>query len=167
LYVNLKGVGVGNGLTDPVIQYPYYPTMAMNNTYGIKTVSEETYSKMVKHVPACDLMIKACQIDEAACEPAYTFCNLVETTPYYNTGLNPYDIRVPCGDNDLCYNFTNIETFLNLQSTRDALHVSSKVRTWESCNTAVNMMFANDWMRDYQEVRSTCFSLLPASVGYL
>jgi len=150
LHVNLKGVGVGNGLTDPVVQYQYYPAMAMNNSYGIKTVSEESYAKMVDHLPACELMGKACQLKVDACEYAYTYCNLVETTPYYNTGLNPYDIRKPC-EGDLCYNFTNIDTFLNLPSTREALHVSDKVKKWESCDTAVNVMFAQDWMRDYQQ----------------
>ena len=49
----MQGVGVGNGLTDPVIQYQYYPEMAMNNSYGIKTVSEETYAEMVDKVPRC------------------------------------------------------------------------------------------------------------------
>lgn len=151
LHVNLKGVGVGNGLTDPVVQYQYYPAMAMNNTYGVKAVSEEQYAKMVDHVPACKKMGEACQLNLDACEPAYTYCNLFLTTPYYNSGLNPYDIRVPCGDNDLCYNFTNIETFLNTQSTRDALHVSTNVKEWQSCNNAVNAMFVSDWMRDYQK----------------
>jgi cathepsin A (carboxypeptidase C) len=150
VHINLAGVGVGNGLTDPVVQYQYYPEMAMNNSYGIKTVSEEAYAKMVKHVPACTLMGAACQLSVEACEYAYTFCNLMETTPYYNTGLNPYDIRKPCGDNALCYNFTNIETFLNLPSTREALHVSEKVDKWESCNTAVDIMFMSDWMRNFQ-----------------
>eukprot|EP01040_Poterioochromonas_malhamensis_P009740 gene9740-10581_t len=149
LYVNLKGVGVGNGLTDPVVQYQYYPAMAMNNSYGIKTVSEEQYQKMLDHLPACTLMGQACQSNADACESAYTYCNLFETTPYYNTGLNPYDIRVPCGDNDLCYNLTNIDVFLNLESTRKALHVSDEVKKWESCNNAVNVMFAGDWMRNY------------------
>lgn len=87
-----------------------------------------------------------------ACVPADDYCNLMETTPYYNTGLNPYDIRVPCGDSSLCYDFTNIETYLNLNSTREALHVSDKVETWETCNTAVDVMFASDWMRNYQQV---------------
>lgn len=172
--MNLKGVGVGNGLTDPVVQYQYYPAMAMNNryvkylqrpvsvfipelrllfySYGIKTVSEEQYQKMLDHLPACTLMGQACQSNADACESAYTYCNLFETTPYYNTGLNPYDIRVPCGDNDLCYNLTNIDVFLNLESTRKALHVSDEVKKWESCNNAVNAMFAGDWMRNYHTV---------------
>ena len=51
IHVNLQGLGIGNGLTDPVIQYQYYPQMAMNNTYNINTV--ECYSSMsfCKHIP--------------------------------------------------------------------------------------------------------------------
>jgi len=152
VHINLAGVGVGNGLTDPVVQYQYYPTMAMNNSYGIKTVSEETYAKMVDHVPTCTKMAEACQMNVDACQYAYTYCNLFLTTPYSKTGLNPYDIRRPCGENALCYNFTSVENFLNAPSTRAALHVSDKVDEWVSCNTAVNVMFANDWMRDFQQV---------------
>jgi len=151
--INLAGVGVGNGLTDPVIQYQYYPAMAMNNTYGIKTVSEEAYEKMVKHVPTCTKMGQMCQLNTTYCEAADEFCQMTETMPYYNTGLNPYDIRKPCGDSDLCYDFTNIETFLNLPSTMDALHVNTeKVKEWKSCNTVVNAGFTSDWMKNYQQV---------------
>jgi cathepsin A (carboxypeptidase C) len=163
-HVNLAGVGVGNGLTDPVVQYQYYPQMANNNSYGIKTVSEETYQKMVDHLPACKLLGQACQLSVDACEAAYTYCNLFETTPFYSTGLNPYDIRVPCGENDLCYNFTAIDSFLNLPSTRAALHVSSEVKKWESCNNAVNVMFASDWMRNFQQ---TLIPMLESGVRVL
>lgn len=152
LFINLHGVAVGNGLTDPVIQYQYYPSMAMNNTYDIKTVSEETYQKMVDHVPSCVKMAEACQDNVDACEAAYEYCNLFETTPYYNTGLNPYDIRVPCGEEQLCYDFSAEETFLNLNSTRSELGVSDEVKSWESCNTAVDIMFISDWMREYEQV---------------
>lgn len=102
LHINLQGLGVGNGLTDPVVQYQYYPEMAMNNSYGIKCVTEEQYVNMVDHVPSCVRLAKACQLNVEVCDQADTYCNLFETTPFYNSGLNPYDIRVPCGDNDLC-----------------------------------------------------------------
>lgn len=59
-------------------------------------------------------MAEACQMNSSACVAANDYCNLKETTPYYNTGLNPYDIRRDCGSNSLCYDFSNIETFLNL-----------------------------------------------------
>ena len=148
--INLAGFGIGNGLTDPVIQYQYYPEMAMNNTYGIKTVSEEVYEDMVKHVPTCTKMAEACQRDNTKCVPADDYCNMKETSPYYATGLNPYDIRKPCGASGLCYNMTTTETFFNLESTRDALHVSDKApKQWVECNNKVNAGFMGDWMRDY------------------
>merc|ERR1711965_674328 len=107
----------------------------MNNTYGIKTVSEEVYEDMVKHVPTCTKMAEACQRDNTKCVPADDYCNMKETSPYYATGLNPYDIRKPCGASGLCYNMTTTETFFNLESTRDALHVSDKApKQWVECN---------------------------------
>jgi len=58
--LNLAGVGVGNGLTQPEIQYEYYAEMAYNNSHGIETVSETTYEKMVDATPACIDKIKKC-----------------------------------------------------------------------------------------------------------
>jgi cathepsin A (carboxypeptidase C) len=152
VHINLQGLGIGNGLTNPVVQYQYYPEMAMNNSYGIKTVSEEDYAKMVEKVPRCKKMAEACQADQDLCVPADDYCNLAETQPYYKTGLNPYNIKVPCGDSSLCYDFTNVETFLNLESTRQALHVSDDVKSWTECNNKVNAAFAGDWMRKFSEV---------------
>jgi cathepsin A (carboxypeptidase C) len=134
---------------------------------------------MVERLPTCKKLAMACQQNTTLCVAADDYCNLAETTPYYNTGLNPYDIRVPCGESDLCYDFTNVETFMNLgfscdlhmkfafffsffsylhmkltprlESTREALHVSDKVETWKTCNNFVNVLFASDWMQDYQE----------------
>ena len=75
------------------------------------------------------------------------------TTPYYRTGLNPYDIRKPCGDSDLCYDFSNLDTFLNLESTRASLHVSDNVDKWVDCSTAVDLAIAPyDWMKNFQYV---------------
>ena len=127
--------------------------MAMNNTYDIKCVSEETYQNMVDHIPACEKLIMACQVNTSACLPADDYCNLMLTTPYYRTGLNPYDIRKPCGDSSLCYDFSNLDTFLNLDSTRASLHVSDKVEKWVVCSTAVDLAIApTDWMKNFQQV---------------
>mmetsp|Transcript_9354 Transcript_9354/g.14108 ORF Transcript_9354/g.14108 Transcript_9354/m.14108 type:complete len:238 (+) Transcript_9354:156-869(+) len=125
--------------------------MAMNNTYDIKCVSEEAYEHMVEHMPTCQRLIAACQGNTSLCLPADDYCNLVETMPYYRTGRNPYDIRKPCGDSDLCYDFSNLDVFLNLESTRESLHVSDKVKEWVSCNTAVDLAIAPfDWMKNFQ-----------------
>lgn len=87
--------------------------------------------------------------DDDKCQTAYEYCNIEETTPYYASGLNPYDIRKECGDSSLCYNMTSTETFLNLESTKTALGVSKEVKEWVECNNKVNGMFANDWMHNF------------------
>ena len=54
--INLAGFGIGNGLTDPVVQYQYYAEMANFNSYGIKTVSDDVYvlcSFFSSLLPAC------------------------------------------------------------------------------------------------------------------
>ena len=35
----IQGLGIGNGLVDPEIQYQYYGAYAQNNSYGIELVS--------------------------------------------------------------------------------------------------------------------------------
>jgi cathepsin A (carboxypeptidase C) len=69
--------------------------------------------------------------------------------PPTQTGLNPYDIRKECGDNPLCYDFSNVEKWLTTDSTREALHVSDEASDWVSCNNNVNADFRQDWMINY------------------
>ena len=95
--IALTGLAVGNGLTDPATQYPYYPKMAMNNTYGpIKTVSEASYAQMVAAVPGCVALIDACQTDVSKCAEAQGTCNNAMLGPYEEAGLNPYVVPPPC-----------------------------------------------------------------------
>jgi len=153
--LNLEGVAVGNGLTDPKIQYQYYADMAYKNSHDIKTVSKVVYEAMTKATPKCIDLIDQCNdaktklMGNFFCQEAFVFCNEALTTPYMLTGLNPYDIREQCEVKPLCYDFSNVETFLNLDSTRAALHVTSKSSAkWSSCNYSINKMFSADWMAD-------------------
>ena len=152
--INLSGLAVGNGLTNPIVQYQYYAEMAVNNSHGIKVVSEDTYNSMTAAIPKCVSLIEECNkgdgfINRFACQTAFIVCNTAETTPYQMTGLNPYDIRNQCEHMPLCYDFTNIETWLNLESTQKALHVSEESPKWTSCNMGINLKFHTDWMKDF------------------
>lgn len=154
LPINLAGLAVGNGLTNPIEQYKWYPEMAFKNSHGIKTVSEETYNAMKDAVPKCVSLIEECNkgdgfLNKFACQTAFVLCNTGETAPYQMSGLNPYDIRKECGSHPLCYDFTNVESFLNLDSTKEALHVSKESGHWESCNMGINLKFHTDWMKDF------------------
>jgi cathepsin A (carboxypeptidase C) len=154
MHINLAGLAVGNGLTDPYVQYAYYPEMARHNSHGIQVLSEDVYNQMTDAIPKCQALITECNagtsiINRFACQTAFVICNTAETTPYQLTGLNPYDIRKKCEIMPLCYDFSYIEKFLNLQSTRDALHVTDESRQWTSCNMGINLKFHSDWMHDF------------------
>jgi len=155
IQINLSGLAVGNGLTNPIEQYKWYPEMAFNNPQNIKTVSEKTYEAMKSAVPSCIRLIEKCNAGDTlantlACQGAFVVCNSAETTPYQLTGLNPYDIRKKCEHPPLCYDFSNVNKFLNLDSTKEALHVSEKARSkWQSCDFVINAKFHADWMKDF------------------
>ena len=151
--LNLAGLSIGNGLTNPEEQYKWYPEMGYNNSHGIQVFDETTYNTMKAVVPQCTRLISICNqgdsvIDQFACQSAFLVCNAGLTSPYQATGLNPYDIRIPCEVPPLCYDMSAEAKWLNLQSTKDALGVDPKhSHRWESCNFGINMKFHSDWMR--------------------
>lgn len=52
----LQGFAIGNGLTDPAIQYKAYTDYALET--GI--IQESDYKRINKFVPPCELAIKLC-----------------------------------------------------------------------------------------------------------
>ena len=169
-----QGIGVGNGLTDPEIQYQYYGQMAYNNSYGIQAVDAETFQSMEDAVPTCLHLIHRCQVGggkDFACSVAQVYCNAAIESKYVETGtsthppthrhsfhssnhppilllgLNVYDIRIPCEVQGLCYDFSHVETFLSDPAVLEALNVSPKANTWQSCDMQVNKDFRADFMK--------------------
>jgi len=67
--------------------------------------------------------------------------------PFWETGLNPYDISKPCDgpiEETLCYPATKyITTFLNLLKTRKMLGVSNRAPEYNGCSEAVGLDFAS------------------------
>eukprot|EP00608_Synchroma_pusillum_P004490 CAMPEP_0198421938 /NCGR_PEP_ID=MMETSP1452-20131203/1990_1 /TAXON_ID=1181717 /ORGANISM="Synchroma pusillum, Strain CCMP3072" /LENGTH=455 /DNA_ID=CAMNT_0044142183 /DNA_START=62 /DNA_END=1429 /DNA_ORIENTATION=+ len=148
--INLAGVGVGNGLTNPTIQYAYYAQMAYNNSYGIQTISESEYEDMVAAIEPCQAKSEACQQDTSKCEEAYNFCNDAMQTAYSRSGLNVYDITKYC-EGSLCYNLTMVDTFMDKDSTRAALNVNSKSAKWQECSNLVYAFMESDMMQEQQQ----------------
>lgn len=147
-HINLDGIGIGNGLTDPEIQYKYYADMAYNSTTAPSIISKPVYEAMKIAAPACTAAIHACQNSTLACSIAFLVCNLAEVMPVQTTGINPYDMRIKCEYGNLCYNFTQVEAYLNNADVQKAIGVNRK---WESCNMVVNKLFQGDWMKNYQD----------------
>lgn len=57
--VPLKSLAIGNGLTDPLIQYKYYPEMACDEKYG-PFLEEKQCQKMRDSYPSCKNLISSC-----------------------------------------------------------------------------------------------------------
>jgi cathepsin A (carboxypeptidase C) len=156
--INFAGLAIGNGLTAPEEQYKWYPEMVWNNSHHIKVVDEGVYDAMKKAVPACTKLIHQCEsgdntLDNFACQAAFITCNMALTSPYQATGLNPYDIRKKCEVPPLCYDFSFVKDWLNLESTKKALNVDENhSHSWEACNFGINMKFHVDWMKDFSHL---------------
>ncbi|KAK7404787.1 hypothetical protein VNO78_05746 [Psophocarpus tetragonolobus] len=58
-----------------------------------------------------------------------------------------YDIRKKCEGN-LCYDFNNLETLLNLKTVKSALGVANELK-YVSCSTTVYDAMLQDWMRNF------------------
>ncbi|XVF05745.1 hypothetical protein REPUB_Repub05bG0198600 [Reevesia pubescens] len=145
IYVNLKGFAIGNGLTDPEIQYQAYPDYALNTSL----ITQSDYVSLKKLVPSCVQSIKRCGSNGGdACVDSYGTCNKIFNQILAIAGnINYYDIRKQC-EGYLCYDFSEVETFLNLKSVRDALGVGDI--KFALCSSEVYEAMIMDWMRNFE-----------------
>jgi cathepsin A (carboxypeptidase C) len=146
-YIALQGFGIGNGLTDPEVQYEFYPEMAFRPGEGAApVVNEAQYQQMKEAVPLCTQAIHNCQKDTDVCAQAMRNCNVALLVPVQQAGRNVYDLREECKHPPLCYDFSAVGQYLNSDRVRKVLGVDRK---WKECNTEVNQMFKLDWMKNF------------------
>lgn len=149
---NLTSVLIGNGLTDPLSQYPFYEPMACGEGGEPAVLSPEECEGMEDSLERCLSLIESCYESESVwtCVPASIYCNNAELGPYSKSGRNVYDIRKDCDGSDLCYKeLEYIDDYLNLEEVKEAL--GAEVDHYESCNFDINrnFLFAGDWMKPY------------------
>ncbi|QDZ19216.1 serine carboxypeptidase [Chloropicon primus] len=149
--LNLKGFAIGNGLTDPFYQYAQYGNFSLQNNL----IDESVFEMTQKQLPECQEKIHDCymQQDDNTCMGAVDFCQsaIVETILTAAGDINVYDIRKQCGDNPLCYDFSNLSKYLAQPSILKMLGVPSFVH-WESCSGKVHTDFMHDWMLQYESI---------------
>jgi carboxypeptidase C (cathepsin A) len=150
--IDLKGVGIGNGLTAPSEQYKWYPEMAFQSKTAPQIVTNEEYERMQKSVPACVHAIDLCNAFDGQnplCFVAMIVCNLAMMKPYQDHGMNPYDMRLKCEKPPLCYDFSEIDVYLNDPEVQKVIGVN---KPWSNCNYQINMQFVFDFMRNYDQM---------------
>ena len=157
--INLNGSSVGNGLVNPEVQYAKYPDMAASTNGHTPAVNATLHEAMKLAVPECQRLIRACNdVSTKApgvnatyeCIQAMDFCNIALVEPFQLSGKNVYDMRIQCAVKPLCYDFSNVKTFLGQDSVRAELGIPSHV-TWEDCNKEVTFGMIGDELRHYQQ----------------
>jgi len=167
VHIPLKGIAIGNGLTNPEIQYGYYAEMchtggAAEGGHAPPVCNKSLYAAMKAATPVCQAAIAACNLIPHAnatldstptgpCLTALETCNLALTLPYQATGRNVYDMRIPCEHGRLCYDFSMIQKYLRRTEVQKQLGVRG---LWTSCNTVVAYTFemAGDWMKGFHQL---------------
>ncbi|CAO3637062.1 unnamed protein product [Cunninghamella blakesleeana] len=140
-HINIQSAGIGNGLTNPLIQYQYYEQMACNSSYG-SVLSDSDCQSMRDATPQCVKLIQQCYDSKSSddCDSAENFCASNIETVYSNSGRSYYDVRT----SDEIPN-TYIK-FLNSASTRKAIGASS---TYTECSNSAGSKFGSDGILDF------------------
>ena len=108
--IKLESIGIVNGCVDDLIQAPYYPVMAINNTYGLTAINptRATLANASFYASGgCRDLITQCRIAVVTqdpnnegdislvndiCRSAYSSCTTNVMEPYYDAGRSVYDI---------------------------------------------------------------------------
>eukprot|EP01112_Ceratiomyxa_fruticulosa_P024071 TRINITY_DN954_c0_g1_i5.p1 TRINITY_DN954_c0_g1~~TRINITY_DN954_c0_g1_i5.p1 ORF type:complete len:445 (+),score=63.00 TRINITY_DN954_c0_g1_i5:186-1520(+) len=158
--INLKGLSIGNGWTNPKIQYGTYATFAYEN----KLLSKTQY-----YIYNATYDICAGLIDAKLWGIANTECSLIETgvlndmAKYLGYYPNMMDIRIPCVVPGLCYNFTNLQDYLALPSVTSGLGTSG--HPWSICSNRVLDDFADDSVKNLaNDLQSVLNSGIPVLI---
>jgi len=141
VYINLVGIGIGNGWTDPLVQYGSYGPFA----YANNLINEATYQLINSTYQDCVEDINNQNWGEAS----YDCGSLMQDVLDYAGNINYYDIDLQCNPPPLCYDLTNITNYLNLPDVLAELRVASGI-TWGACNDEVNEMFSVDIIQSYR-----------------
>jgi len=137
--IDLDTLMIINGCIDRQVQWPSYPHIAWNNTYGIQTVNESVYNYMMdayNRTGGCRDQINDCRAlasiydpDDLGtnssvnmvCEDAETFCSNEVRGPYLEySGRNYYDMTIVDPDP---WPFPFYEGWLNQPHVQQALGV--------------------------------------------
>ncbi|XP_065846742.1 uncharacterized protein [Oscarella lobularis] len=142
---NLKGIGIGDGWVDPLHQYHSYGDFA----YAQGLINEAEYAAANASFDVCKGLILT-KLWPVALEECQTVLEgvIAAAELKLKRSINLYDVRKPCSDPPLCYNFDAVTEFLNRKDVQEALGVS---RAWESCSQLVHLFMLGDWISAFDD----------------
>ncbi|CAA2933755.1 serine carboxypeptidase-like 48 [Olea europaea subsp. europaea] len=134
IHINMKGLAIGSGLTEPEIQYKAYADCALS----MKLITQSDYNSLGRSSGP-----------SSACTKAFYDCTGIFNSIVNIIGrTNYFDIRKKCAGK--CYDFSKLENFLNQKSVRQALGVGDI--QFVTCKRSVYDPMKPDWMKNYEVV---------------
>lgn len=150
VHVPLASLMMGNGLTNPRVQFPTVAEYACSprNKYHLFDPNSTTCAKLDTAAKACATLIDQCERFKTriACLPATMYCWGGLYGLAQDAGVNLYDVRRKCNrdpnaDGPLCYREIGyVEAFMNDPNTKRQLGVAPSLE-FQSCNMNVNQQF--------------------------
>ncbi|KAF8802183.1 serine carboxypeptidase [Phlegmacium glaucopus] len=145
IHLNLQVLGIGNGLTDPLVQYPGYLSYAATNPYH-RLVSQSDIDQAKKDwstpVTGCKDQITACNNagSNSVCSAAQSYCN----NKILGSLSGDYDVYFVLAEDPDFYP-PALDSYLNNVAPK----IGAEVR-WSIANLDVYANFAKtgDWMRN-------------------
>ncbi|KAG7382818.1 hypothetical protein PHYPSEUDO_004326 [Phytophthora pseudosyringae] len=146
--INLQGIAIGNGWTDPVVQYAHVADM-LDKKYSVTLLDKSAAHELSINAAKCVEITVQCQQNPtiASCAELDEFCSDSLVGLFANiTGHNPYDVRKSCDwvDFGFCHGVTLIEEFLAQDAVRKYLNVD---RDWVGGSEEVGENFVVDYMQ--------------------
>jgi cathepsin A (carboxypeptidase C) len=135
---NVSSVMIGNGLVDPLSQYPAYGPMACGEGGYHQVLSNDRCDVLRSQIPMCRRLVETCYNhpdSTIACGGATVLCSTL-ANPYRRTNLNPYDIREVCVEPPLCYQqLIALDEYMNEKKVKEA--VGAEVNEFVSCSNTI------------------------------
>jgi serine carboxypeptidase-like clade 4 len=144
--IPLKGFAIGNGLTNPYIQYRDYADYSLDN--GIITKDTRDYIQN-NLLPVCEEALSQNKTSEEGGD-----CDNILGTIQQNAlrDFNVYDVRHPCLHQPLCYDFSKLDDLMSNDDFRSSLGVS-KTDHWSECDSTVySKLSSSDWWLNCEKV---------------
>ncbi|KAG2788205.1 hypothetical protein Pcac1_g2481 [Phytophthora cactorum] len=143
--INLRGIAIGNALTDPVETFAHFVDMA-DNPYNVTLVNETQLAAMQAASPVCRSLMTECQTNTSRCAEAGSFCISTQWTPPLRELWNPYDIRQKCDTalTNMSACMPKVPTtkgYLDLPKVREFLGVHPIRPEWIQLNATINFGF--------------------------
>lgn len=146
--LNFKSVLIGNGLTEPAIQFGSVPEYACDSPYAVyQDPTGPECSSLRSKMERCQKLAEACYKlnNRLICVPATIAC-FNGLGQLQDLGLNLYDSRLKCdrsedADGPLCYRQMGwIETYMNRPDVKKQLGAPASLE-FKSCNMDINRDF--------------------------